>query len=128
MSKGIEDKLTVLIKETFMRIETGNSCVQTKIGIRTIKKTYPSLYPPPPPPLGPLLFHSSYSFLHCWKTATKPMTLITSGLSLFLLTILWKIKRNCMSGLFCMAYLSKVGRKKHFFNFMVFKPLQAKIK
>ena len=42
MSKGIEDKLTVLIKETFMRIETENSCVQTKIGIRTIKKTYPS--------------------------------------------------------------------------------------
>ena len=46
MSKAIEDKLTVLIKETFMRIETGNFCVQTKIGTRTIKKTYPSLYPP----------------------------------------------------------------------------------
>ena len=123
MSKAIEDKLTVLIKETFMRIETGNFCVQTKIGTRTIKKNLPLSLPS-----RPSLFHSSYSFLHCGKTATKPMTLITSGLSLFLLTILWKIKRNCMSGLFGMAYLSKVGRKKHFLNFMVFKPFQAKIK
>ena len=49
--------------------------------------------------------------------------------SLFLLTVLRKIKHNYMSGLFCIEDLSKVGRKKpFFFNFMVFNPVQAKMK
>ena len=33
-----------------------------------------------------------------------------------------------MSGLFCVADLLGVGRKKHFCNFMGFNPLQTKIK
>ena len=35
--------------------------------------------------------------------------------SLFLLTGLWKIKCNCMSGLFCIANLLEVDWKKAFF-------------
>ena len=48
--------------------------------------------------------------------------------SLFLLTVLWKIEGNCISGSFFIADLWEVGRKKHFFNFMAFSPFQAKMK
>ena len=42
--------------------------------------------------------------------------------------VLWKIKRNCMIGLFCIANLIEVGRKKTLFNFMDFSTLQTKMK
>ena len=46
----------------------------------------------------------------------------------FLLTVLWKTKSNCMSGLFCIANLLELGRKKNFFSFMDFNLLKTKIK
>ena len=35
--------------------------------------------------------------------------------SFFFLTVLWKITRNCMTGLFSIPNLLKMGRKKYFF-------------
>ena len=43
-------------------------------------------------------------------------------LSLLLLTAVWKTMRNFMSGLFCIANLLNMGRKKYFFNFTDFNP------
>ena len=57
---------------------------------------------------------------NCWKTA-KPMTLKFWGFQF----VFWKIQRNCMSGLFCIADLSKVGRKEFSFSFMGFNSVQA---
>ena len=61
-------------------------------------------------------YHSSYSFLNCWKT-TKSMTLKFLGFQFIVINVLWKIKRNCMSGLFCIANVVEEGRKnkKHYF-------------
>ena len=48
---------------------------------------------------------------------------------LFLLSVLLKIKHNCVSGFFCIAGLSKVGRKKHFLKFYgLTPPSQNKVK
>ena len=48
--------------------------------------------------------------------------------SLFLLIALWKIKRNCMSGLAFFRDLLEVGKKKkHFLNFVDFRPFNVKI-
>ena len=74
--------------------------------------------------LPPPSFHSSYSFLNCWKT-TNSMTLEFSD---FQFNVLWKIKHNCISGLFCIAHLLEEGKKTFFKNFMDFNPLQTKMK
>ena len=50
----------------------------------------------------------------------KAMTLKFSDFQFVLIKVLWKIKCNCMSGLFCIANLLKVGRKMHSFKFYGF--------
>ena len=130
MSKAIKgNKVAVIIKRLLWEFNLyWKFMVWTKIMIRTTNL-----------PLPP--FHSSYSFFNCWKT-TEPMTLKFSDFqfvfincflnlaplpflssynffncckSLFLLTVFGKIKRNCISGLFCIANLLEVSKKKNFF-------------
>ena len=79
----------------------GNFCVQTKI-IKRTKWAYP--HP---------LFHSSHSFLNCWKT-TKYMNMDFSGFQFVFINVLWKSKNKCMNGLFCISNFLEVGRKKLF--------------
>ena len=70
----------------------------------------------------PLPFFHSF-----WKTAKPNNTLKFSDFKL----VLWKIKSNCMSGLFYIANLLEVGRKKIFFLILwiliPFKPKWSKI-
>ena len=67
-------------------------------------------------------------FLHSfWKTAKSNNTLKFSDFKF----VLWKIKSNCMSGLFYIANLLEVGGKKFFFLILwiliPFKPKWSKI-
>ena len=75
--------------------------------------------------LPPSSFHS---FLSCWKTTKSSKTLKFSKFQFVFINVLWKIKRNCLSGLFCIVNLFEVSRKKHFSNFMDFNPVQTKMK
>ena len=87
-------KLTVMIKafyENLIYIE--DLCAQTKKTLMKTKQTYP------------LLLHSSYSFLNCWKT-TKPMTL--KFLDFQFTFVNWF--DNCMSRLFLIADVPEKGR------------------
>ena len=59
---------------------------------------------------------------------TKPMILKFSGFLVVLLTILWKIKDNCMSGSFCIANLLEVGRKIFFLVLWLSPPNQIEAK
>ena len=43
--------------------------------------------------------------------AEKLLSLLLKTFSLFLLNVSWKIKRNCMRVLFCIAHLLEVGKK-----------------
>ena len=52
--------------------------------------------------LPPPSFHSLFN---CWKSAK------ISDIQF----VLWKMKSNCMNGLFCIANLLEVDRKKTFF-------------
>ena len=63
--------------------------------------------------LPPPSFHS---FLNCWKTAKSTNALKFSDFQF----VLWKIKSNCISGLFCVANLFDLGRKNIVFQFYVF--------
>ena len=56
------------------------------------------------------------------------MILNFSGFQIVFLTVLQKIKRNCISGLFCIVNLLELVRKNLFFQFNGFKPLQTKFK
>ena len=96
MSKAIEKNKKKVT--TNISIYIGNLCVQTKIMIRT-KWGYPL---------------SFQNFLNCWKTAMYTKILKFSDLQFVFVYTLWKIKRNCMNGLFCMTNLLEVGRIKHF--------------
>ena len=64
---------------------------------------------------------SFHSFLNCSKTVKSTKTLKFSDFQF----VLWKIKSNCMKGLFCIGNLLGVGRKKPFSNFMDFNPFQS---
>ena len=75
----------------------GNLSVQTKIIIKTKL---------------PLPLHSSYSFLNCWKLLSL---WIWNFQTLSFFNVLWKIKRNYINGLFRIANLLKVGKKKNIF-------------
>ena len=55
------------------------------------------------------------AFLIAQKLLSKPMTIW-----IFRLSLLWKIDRNCISGLFFITNLSEVVRKKHSFYFYGF--------
>ena len=70
---------------------------------------------------------SFHSFLNCSKTAKSTKTLKFSDFQF----VLWKIKSNCMSGLFYIANLLEVGWKKFFFLILwiliPFKPKWSKI-
>ena len=103
MSKAIEkNKSTVMIKNLYEDyISLGNWCGQTKIMIRT-KRTYP--LPSSTPSTSFLIAEKLLSLLF-WNFQT---------FSLFLSTVR-KIRRNCMSGLFCIANLLEMGTKNTFF-------------
>ena len=55
-------------------------------------------------------FHSSYSFLNCWKAVT---------LNIFILSVAF-----ILSGLFCIANLLEMGRAKAIFSVYGFEPTQ----
>ena len=55
------------------------------------------------------------------------MTLKFSDFQFIFINVLWKIKRNCMSGLYC-KFIGGGQKEKQFFNFMNFNPYQTKIK
>ena len=75
--------------------------------------------------IHPSRFYPSYSFLNCWKT-TKSRTLKFSDFQFVFINVLWKIKRNCISGFFCNANLWEAVRKKQFFKAVYL--LQTKMK
>ena len=54
---------------------------------------------------------SFHSFLNYWKTTKSTKTLKFSDFQFGLS----KVKSSCISGLFCIANLFEVGRKKHIF-------------
>ena len=56
------------------------------------------------------------------------MILKFSDFEFVFINVLWKIKRNCTSGLFGIPNLLEVVRKNMYFNFMDFNPLQTKMK
>ena len=63
------------------------------------------------------------------KNKTKPSPPTSSSYSLFLLTVLGKIKRNCMSRLFCIANLLETDKIKTFLSgFICFNLIQTKMK
>ena len=63
------------------------------------------------------------------KNKTKPSPPTSSSYSLFLLTVLGKINRNCMSRLFCIANLLETDKIKTFlFGFICFNLIQTKMK
>ena len=62
----------------------------------------------------PSPFHSSDSFLNFWKTA-KPMTLKSSDFQFVSINCFVIFNNDCMSGLFFIADLLDVGRKKKIF-------------
>ena len=118
MSEKIEEnKFTFLIKRLLLELNMYWKFMCTDENNNENKTNLPS----------PLTFHSRYSFLNYYKK-TKPMTLKFWDFQFFLLTVLWKIKCNFISGLFCIAALSRWEEKNLFCNFMVFKSLQAKMK
>ena len=99
-------------------IYIGNLSVKSKIMIRT-KWTYPL-------PLSTVFLFALFALfaLFCLislKTAKSAKTLKFSDFQF----VLWKIKSNCMKGLFCIGNLLGVGRKKPFSNFMDFNPFQS---
>ena len=105
-------------------IYIGNLSVKSKIMIRT-KWTYPL-------PLSTVFLFALFALfaLFCLislKTAKSAKTLKFSDFQF----VLWKIKSNCMSRLFCVANLLEVGRKKTFFLILwiltPFKPKWSKI-
>ena len=61
---------------------------------------------PRPPPVTVFLIAERQLSLWLWNFQT---------FGLFLLIVLGKTKRNCMSVLFCIANLLEVGRKKNIF-------------
>ena len=65
---------------------------------------------------------STFTF-HLHFNCGKTIKLMALTFILFLLTVLWKIEINCMSVSFLVVDLLEVGRKKEFFNIMVFNPL-----
>ena len=66
----------------------------------------------------------TYTFtFHLHFNCCKTIKLMALTFILFLLTVLWKIEINCMSVSFFVVDLLEVGRKKEFFNIMVFNPL-----
>ena len=102
MSKATEEnKQKVIIKRLAWEFDSHWKFMCTD---KNNDKTKRNLPPPP--------FHSSYSFLNCWKT-TKSMTLKFEGFWFAFINVLWKTKLNCRSGLFHTANLLEVGRKKH---------------
>ena len=82
-------------------ISTGNLCVQTKIIIRT-QELYP--FPSSTRVTVSLIPEKLLSFWF-WNFQI---------FSLVFINVYRKVKRNCMSGLFCIANLLEVDRKKHF--------------
>ena len=64
----------------------------------------------------PLFFPTSVTVFIIAKTSKF------SDVQFAFVNILRKIKCNCMTGLFCIANLLKVGRKKHFRKFHGFQP------
>ena len=117
ISKGIkENKLTVMTKRLLWEFNSYSKLMCTDKNNDKNKTNLPSS------------FHSSDGFLNFWKTA-KPMTLKFSDFQFVSINCFVIFNNDCMSGLFCIADLLDVGRKKKdFFNFMVFNLLQAKMK
>ena len=76
------------------------------------KKNKTNLPPPPSPSTSVTAFLIAENLLGLWLRNFQTFTL-------FLLTVLLKIKTNCMSALFSIKYLFVVGRKKTFFNFPI---------
>ena len=101
-------------------IYIGNLSVKSKIMIRT-KWTYPL-------PLSTVFLFALFAlfYLISLKTAKSAKTLKFSDFQF----VLWKIKSNCMSGLFCIANLLELGKKKYIFLILwiltPFKPNEVK--
>ena len=103
MSKAIEkNKSTVMIKRLTWGLHFSWEFMWTN---KNNDKNKTNLPPPPSTPSTPFLIAEKLLSLLFWNFQT---------FSLFLSTVR-KIRRNCMSGLFCIANLLEMGTKKVFF-------------
>ena len=104
-----ENKLAFMIESLLCEFNLFYKPMRTDKN-KKINKT--NLPPPPSPPTSVTAFVIAENLLGLWLQKFETFTL-------FLLTVLLKIKTNCMSALFFLKYLFVVGRKKTFLNFPI---------